>query len=73
MQYWMFYICFLYSLTRGTDLWLEKKFDVSTAYAICSGIGIALIAIIGIMVFKKPATLVKVLNFYLRIWVSGTG
>ncbi|MBK1664532.1 ligand-binding protein SH3 [Rhodospirillum rubrum] len=38
-----------------------KKMDVSIAYAIWSGAGTVLITVIGILVFKEPATLLKVL------------
>jgi small multidrug resistance pump len=36
-----------------------KKIDVSVAYAIWSGIGTALIACIGMLYFREPATAVK--------------
>ncbi len=36
-----------------------KKIDVSVVYAIWSGIGTALIATIGVLYFKEPATLFK--------------
>ena len=38
-----------------------KKFDVSVAYAVWSGIGTALIAAIGILYFKEPLTALKVI------------
>jgi small multidrug resistance pump len=37
-----------------------KKFDVSVAYAVWSGLGTALIAVIGILYFKEPLTALKV-------------
>jgi len=37
-----------------------KKFDVSVAYAVWSGLGTALIATIGIIYFKEPLTALKV-------------
>ncbi len=44
-----------------------KKIDVSIAYAVWAGIGTALIAVIGILYFKEPLTLVKVLSIFLII------
>jgi len=37
-----------------------KKFDVSVAYAIWSGVGTALIAIIGVAWFKEPVNAIKI-------------
>jgi small multidrug resistance pump len=39
-----------------------KKVDVSVAYAVWSGIGTALIALIGIFYFKEPSTVIKILS-----------
>ena len=36
-----------------------KKFDVSVAYAVWSGMGTALIATIGILYFKEPLSAMK--------------
>jgi small multidrug resistance pump len=44
-----------------------KKIDVSIAYAIWSGVGTALIAVIGIAYFREPATIVKILSILLII------
>ncbi len=44
-----------------------KKIDVSIAYAVWAGIGTALIAVIGILYFKEPLTLVKVISIFLII------
>lgn len=44
-----------------------KKIDVSIAYAIWAGAGTALIAIIGILHFKEPLTLIKVVSVGLII------
>ncbi|ABC24147.1 DMT family transporter [Rhodospirillum rubrum] len=52
-------VCYAISFTLLT-LTL-KKMDVSIAYAIWSGAGTVLITVIGILVFKEPATLLKVL------------
>lgn len=39
-----------------------KRIDVSVAYAVWSGLGTALIAAIGLMLFKEPLSLVKILS-----------
>ena len=48
-----------YLLSLGMLTLALKKFDVSVAYAIWSGLGTALITLIGIWYFKEPATLLK--------------
>lgn len=54
---WIFYgVCF-YFLTLAL-----KKVDVSVAYAIWSGLGTALIATIGIIHFREPISLIKVVG-----------
>jgi small multidrug resistance pump len=44
-----------------------KKIEVSIAYAVWAGIGTALIAAIGMVYFKEPLTLVKLLSILLII------
>jgi small multidrug resistance pump len=44
-----------------------KTIDVSIAYAVWSGLGTAFIAIVGILWFKEPATLIKVISLSLII------
>jgi small multidrug resistance pump len=39
-----------------------KKVDVSVAYAIWSGAGVALIGAIGVVCFREPVTLLKVIG-----------
>ena len=39
-----------------------KRIDVSVAYAIWSGIGVALIASIGVLYFREPVTMLKVVG-----------
>lgn len=39
-----------------------KKMDVSVAYAIWSGLGIALIACIGIFYFREPVTALRIIG-----------
>ena len=44
-----------------------KKIDVSIAYAVWSGLGTALIAAIGIIYFREPLSVVKVISLALVI------
>ncbi|MBN2111441.1 MAG: multidrug efflux SMR transporter [Methanosarcinaceae archaeon] len=44
-----------------------KRIDVSVAYAIWAGLGVALISMIGITVFDEPVTLLKVISLFLII------
>ena len=39
-----------------------RRIDVSVAYAVWSGIGTALIAIIGILYFREPAAAIKLVS-----------
>ncbi len=61
-------LIFVFYATSFVALTLAlKKIDVSIAYAIWSGVGTALIAIIGIAYFREPATIVKILSILLII------
>ena len=44
-----------------------KKFEVSVVYAVWSGIGTALIAIIGILYFREAVSAVKIISLMLII------
>jgi len=44
-----------------------KRLEVSTAYAIWSGVGTLLIAFIGVLFFKEPLTIIKILSLALII------
>jgi small multidrug resistance pump len=44
-----------------------KKIDVSVAYAIWAGVGTALIAIIGVVYFREPLSMMKVLSILMII------
>ena len=44
-----------------------RKFDVSVAYAIWSGVGTALVAVIGVMYFREPITALKLVSIALII------
>lgn len=58
----IFYILSLSLLTLSL-----KKINVSTAYAVWSGIGTAAIAVIGFLLFKETISIVKVLAIALII------
>ncbi len=58
----LFYLISLAALTLAL-----KKIDVSIAYAIWAGVGTALIAIVGILYFKEPATTLKFVSITLII------
>jgi small multidrug resistance pump len=53
----IFYILSLIALTYAL-----KKFDVSMAYAIWSGVGTALITIIGVLFFKESFNTIKAIS-----------
>lgn len=42
-----------------------KRFDLSFAYAIWAGLGIAVVSIIGIFYFKEPVTAIKIASIAL--------
>ena len=44
-----------------------KKIDVSVAYAIWAGLGVALISLIGFVGFNEPMTLVRIMSLALII------
>jgi small multidrug resistance pump len=56
-----------YTLSFGMLTLALKKIDVSVAYAIWSGVGTALIASIGVLWFKEPATALKLISLGLII------
>jgi len=58
-------VFYLLSLTALT--FALKRFDMSMAYAIWSGLGTALITIVGVYLFKEPVTLIKVGSIVLII------
>jgi small multidrug resistance pump len=54
---WLFFaVCFCF-LTLAL-----KKVDLSVAYAIWSGVGTALIATVGVLYFREPVTILKVVG-----------
>jgi small multidrug resistance pump len=56
-----------YILSFGMLTLALKKIDVSVAYAVWSGVGTALIATIGVLWFKEPATAIKLVSLGLII------
>ena len=44
-----------------------KKIEISVAYAVWSGVGTALIALIGILYFKEAATMLKFASIFLIV------
>jgi len=56
-----------YGLSFVSLTFVLKKIDVSIAYAIWSGLGTSLIAIIGILWFKEPATAMKMISIGLIV------
>lgn len=53
----VFYIFSLAALTLAL-----KRIDVSVAYAIWAGVGTVLVAIVGVMWFREPVSLLKVVS-----------
>jgi len=53
----VFYILSLVALTYAL-----KKIDMSMAYAIWAGVGTALITLIGIVFFKEPSSMLKIVS-----------
>ena len=45
-----------------------RRMDVSIVYAVWSGVGTALVAIIGFLWFKEPATAIKIISITLIIF-----
>ncbi len=58
----VFYLASLAALTLAL-----KKIELSIAYAIWAGVGTALIAGVGILYFKEPATALKLISIALII------
>ena len=54
-----------YTLSLGMLTLALKRIDVSVAYGVWSGVGTALIATIGVLWFKEPATALKLISLVL--------
>lgn len=51
-----------YGISLAALVFVLEKMQVSIAYAIWASVGTALIAIIGMMFFKEPFSLIKILS-----------
>jgi small multidrug resistance pump len=60
-------ILVFYGLSLGFLGLALKKVDLSLAYAIWSGVGIAFIASVGVLWFREPVTAVKVVSLGLIV------
>ena len=58
---------YLYAASFVALTFAIKKIDISVAYAIWSGVGTALIALVGILYFKEAATMLKFVSIFLII------
>lgn len=56
-----------YGISLISLIFVLKKLNVSVAYAIWAGLGTALIAVIGIIWFKEPVSLIKIVSIVLII------
>jgi len=56
-----------YALSFVSLTFTLKRLDVSVTYAVWSGVGTALIALIGIYYFKEPLTALKIISIVLII------
>ena len=57
----------LYALSFGMVTLAIKRIEVSVAYAVWSGAGTALIAVVGILWFKESVTLLKMVSLALIV------
>jgi small multidrug resistance pump len=65
---WPSVLVFLfYGLSLVSLVFVLKKLEVGIAYAIWAGCGTALIAVIGIIWFKEPVSIIKVVSITLII------
>jgi small multidrug resistance pump len=56
-----------YGISLAALVFVLKKMDVSIAYAIWASVGTALIAVIGILWFDEPVSIMKVISILLII------
>lgn len=56
-----------YGISLAALVFVLEKMQVSVAYAVWASAGTALIAIIGILFFKEPVTLIKILSILLIV------
>ena len=60
-------VFFFYALSIVALTFAVGRLDVSVAYAVWSGLGTALVAIIGLWVFQEPVSTVKVVALVLIV------
>jgi small multidrug resistance pump len=56
-----------YALSASAVLLALKRLDLSVTYAIWSGVGTALAALIGVVYFREPVTTLKLLSLALVV------
>lgn len=56
-----------YAMGLSLLAYVIRSIDISIAYAVWSGLGTALIAIIGILWFKETATMIKIVSISLIV------
>ena len=56
---------FFMGISLAVFIFTLKRFDLSFAYAIWAGLGIAIVATIGILYFKEPVNVLKVASIAL--------
>jgi len=61
------FVFVFYGLSPVSLVFVLKKMDVSIAYAIWASLGTALICVIGIIWFKEPISIVKIVSILLII------
>jgi small multidrug resistance pump len=54
-----FFVFVFYGLSIGALTLALNRIEVSVAYAVWSGMGTALVAVVGMLVFKEPVTAAK--------------
>ena len=57
----------LMGVSLAVFMFALKRFDLSFAYAIWAGLGIAFVAIVGVLYFKEPVTAMKVASIALIV------
>ena len=60
-------VAVFYALSIGLLGLSLKKMGVSVAYAVWSGLGVAVIAVVGVMWFEEPVTALKLLSLALIV------
>lgn len=56
-----------YGLSFGTFVFVLKRIDVSVAYAVWAGLGVLLVATIGVLWFKEPLNAMKIASMALIV------